>query len=318
MAKKKKRKNRKNSSGVYTIVMFIIAIVLFFIIRVNPSLFENIKLPDINKNENTFTEGEASVHFIDVGQGDSVLIRLPLDNKEGYKNILIDSGEYGNGKKIINYLENSGVYTLDAVFVTHPHSDHMGCMAEIIRHFEVKSFYMPHFPENLTPITSSYESMLDALSEKGLKIKEVGSTDILTEVTSGVSGAKLCVLAPYKINKAEDLNNVSLIMKLYFGNNTFLFTGDAEIEELNTIRGFIGSADVLKVGHHGASNATDELLLAEVRPKYSVISVGKGNDYGHPHEKVLNMLYSIGSAVIRTDQTGSVVIKSNGNEINVN
>ena len=315
MAKKRKYKKKQKSEGAYTIVMFLIAIVLFFILKIDPSLLENIKVPEYNLPEATFTEGEMSVHYIDVGQGDSILIRMPLDEGEKYKNILIDAGESGNGKTIINYLESFGIDTLDAIIVTHPHADHIGSMDDIIRHFNIKSFYMPPFPESLTPITSSYEDMLDELNLKGIKIKEVKSGDVLSSLTEGIACAQLSVLAPQKDAVVSDLNNVSLVIKLQFGNVNFLFTGDAENEEYNSIKGKIGKIDVLKAGHHGASNANGKELIYELMPKYAVISCGKNNDYGHPHDSVLNTFKKIGTEVLRTDLKGTIVIKTDGTKI---
>ena len=315
MAKKRKYKKKQKSEGVYTIVMFLIAIVLFFILKIDPSLLEDLKMPEYNLPEATFTKGEMSVHFIDVGQGDCTLLRLPLDNEEKYKNILIDSGESGNGKKIINYLENLGISTLDALIASHPHSDHIGSMDEIIRRFNIKSFYMPPFPESLTPITSSYEDMLDELNLKGIKIRELKEGDVLNSLTEGIACARLSVLAPKEGAEVSDLNNVSLIMKLQFGEVSFLFTGDAEMEEYESIKGKIGRVDVLKAGHHGASNANGKELLYELRPEYAVISCGKNNDYGHPHNSVLNTFKKIDTEIFRTDLKGTIVIKTDGTKI---
>ena len=312
MAKAKKRKNKKNQKGnIYTIVMFLIAVVLFFIIRLDPEVLKDIKYAlKINMvPESAVTEGEISVHFIDVGQGDCSLIRLPPKDGERYINILIDSGESGNGKKVISYLESLGIRTLDAVIVTHPHSDHMGCMDE------VKSFYTCDFMDSLTPTTASYEDMLDALERKGLKINTVGAGEYLNPLTKDVTGCEIKVIAPFLNNTETDLNNTSLIIRLKYGSTSFLFTGDAEMEEYKYIRGTIGQVSVLKVGHHGAANATDEALAAELCPKIAVISCGENNDYGHPHEKTIKILKTFGAEMRRTDVDGDIVIISDGENL---
>ena len=318
MAKAKKRKYKKKQKGnLYTIVMFLIAVVLFFIIRLEPEVLSNIKYAlKINMvPELAVTEGEISVHFIDVGQGDCSLIRLPPKDGERYINILIDSGESGNGRKVISYLESLGIRTLDAVIVTHPHSDHMGCMDEIIDYFEVKSFYTCDFMDSLTPTTASYEDMLDSIERKGLKINTVGAGEYLNSLTKDVTGCEIKVIAPFLNNTETDLNNTSLIIRLKYGSTSFLFTGDAEMEEYKYIRGTIGQVSVLKVGHHGASNATDEALAAELCPKIAVISCGENNDYGHPHEKTIKILKTFGAEIRRTDLEGDIVIISDGENL---
>ena len=312
MGTKRRRKKNVKQNPVYAAVMLILALVLFFITKLD--------MPESNSGADEpvldAAAGEMQVHYIDVGQGDSELIRLPKD-EGGYINILIDSGENGYGDTVIDYVEALGVNYLDAVIVTHPHSDHMGCMDDVLKHFEVGKFYMCDIPESITPTTRSYEDMLDVLIDKGLKISTVGTGDTLSELTEGVSGAAFKVLGPDIGHNMDDLNNCSLIIKLYFGENTFLFTGDAEMVAYENVKGTIGAVDVLKVGHHGSYNATDEELIEETSPSIAVISCGKDNDYGHPHDSTMKILENAGLEIHRTDLEGSIVVSSDGTELKV-
>ncbi len=248
-------------------------------------------------------DGRLSVHFLDVGQGDSIFIELP----DG-KTMLIDAGEnyYGNG--IISYINECGYEKVDYLAATHPHADHIGSMAYIIRHMDIGEVFMPKVSAN----TKTYENLLEAVSDKGLKIKSAKAGLTIAENDD----YKITVAAPSVID-SENLNNSSAVIKLSYKNNSFLFTGDAEKEELSKIKTDI-SADVLKVGHHGSKTSTYSEFLDKVNPKYAVISVGKNNDYGHPHKNTLKLLSNYGITVFRTDKDKTVVFASDGDEISVN
>lgn len=248
-------------------------------------------------------DGRLSVHFLDVGQGDSIFIELP----DG-KTMLIDAGEnyYGNG--IISYINDCGYSEVDYLAATHPHADHIGSMAYIVRHMDIGEVFMPKVSAN----TKTYENLLEAVSDKGLKIKSAKAGLTIAENDD----YKITVAAPSVID-SENLNNSSAVIKLSYKNNSFLFTGDAEKEELSKIKTDI-SADVLKVGHHGSKTSTYSEFLDKVNPKYAVISVGKNNDYGHPHKNTLKLLSNYGITVFRTDKDKTIVFASDGDEISVN
>lgn len=264
------------------------------------SLLEEI---GISNDSNEVFDGKLSVHFLDVGQGDSIFIELP----DG-KTMLIDAGEnyYGNG--IISYINDCGYSEVDYLAATHPHADHIGSMAYIVRHMDIGEVFMPKVSAN----TKTYENLLEAVSDKGLKIKSAKAGLTIAENDD----YKITVAAPSVID-SENLNNSSAVIKLSYKNNSFLFTGDAEKEELSKIKTDI-SADVLKVGHHGSKTSTYKDFLDAVNPKYAVISVGKNNDYGHPHKNTLKLLSNYGITVFRTDKDKTVVFASNGDKISVN
>lgn len=243
-----------------------------------------------------------NVHFLDVGQGDSIFIELPDE-----KTMLIDAGENYHGEGIKNYIGDCGYSKIDYLIATHPHADHIGSMTYIVRNMDIGSIYMPKAAAN----TKTYENLLESILNKGLKI---------TSAKAGLTIAKdsdytINVVAPVTIDE-DNLNNSSAVIKLTYKDNTFLFMGDAEEKELETITADI-SADVLKVGHHGSNTSTTEDFLNAVNPTYAVISLGEDNSYGHPHKKTLNLLEEFNCKVYRTDIDKTVVFSSDGKTISV-
>ena len=247
-------------------------------------------------------EGELRVSFIDVGQGDSEFIELP--NGE---TLLIDAGTNETGADVVNYIESLGYSSIDYVVGTHPHEDHIGGLDDVIRTFDVESVYMP----KVTADTKTFEDVLDAVDEKGLTINTAKAGVTL------VDGDRLSVkmLAPV-LDEYDNTNDYSAVIKVVYGDTSFLFTGDAEEYAESLITGDV-SADVLKVGHHGSSTSTGEAFLERVSPSYAVISCGLGNSYGHPHIETMEKLGSLGIPVLRTDEMGTVVAESDGTEINI-
>ena len=237
------------------------------------------------------------VHFLDIGQGDSIFIELP--NSE---TMLIDTGEDYYGQGIINYIEGAGHTKIDYLIGTHPHSDHIGSMGYIVRNFEIGSIYMPKVSAN----TYMYESLLKSIKSRKLKVKsgKAGVNILKTEDCSAD------IIAPVRLDE-ENLNNCSIVIRLTYKNTSFLFTGDAEKEEFAAIKADM-QADVLKVAHHGSTTSTTQELLAKINPKYAVISCGKNNDYGHPHQEVLKYLKKAGCTVYRTDRQKTVTFISDG------
>lgn len=255
------------------------------------------------------TEGEALVWYLDVGQGDSGLIQLP----DG-KNILIDAGTRSTADELVDWLKVKGVARLDAVVATHPHEDHIGGMAAVIKAFDIGKIYAPKVADDQTPTTKTYESLLDAVSEKGLKLTQGNAGMTVLEE----NGAKLELLAPNS-TEYEDLNSYSIAAKLTFGKRTFLFTGDAEADSEKEMvqKGYDLKSDVLKCGHHGSSTSTNQSFLTAVAPQYAVISCGVDNDYGHPHQETLEKLEKAGVQVLRTDRQDTVLARTDGESLSV-
>jgi competence protein ComEC len=241
-----------------------------------------------------------SVHIIDVGQGDSILICC-----EG-KDMLIDGGIPQQTATVENYLRSCGVKRLEYVIGTHPHNDHIGGLAGVITNYDIGTIIM----SGATTTTQTYENLLAAISSKKMSITraKVGNRYEL-------GGAEFVILAP--VGTYDDLNNMSVVIKLTYKSKSFLFTGDASEEsEKDMLAGKYNlSADVLKVGHHGSSTATTQAFLDAVKPSFAVISVGQDNSYGLPDTEVTQRIRSAGIKLFRTDTDGTVVFESNGKNI---
>jgi beta-lactamase superfamily II metal-dependent hydrolase len=250
-------------------------------------------------------DNELVVSFLDVGQGDSILIQSDECN------VLIDGGEKGNAEYIEQYLSEHNVETLDYVIGTHPHADHIGSLPTIINDCNVENVILPKTDDSDTPTTKIYESLLTAISDKGLTI-----TPATVGTTYDLGNATLEVLAPNS-DDYSDLNDYSVVTLLTHGDNTFLLTGDAsdnsESEMLEN--GLLEDVDLLKVGHHGSSTASSQEFLDVIQPEYAIISCGEGNKYNHPHEETMERLQGIDATIYRTDVDGTIVATSNGVDI---
>lgn len=250
------------------------------------------------------SEDSLEIHFIDVGQGDAILIMGP--NGE---NLLIDAGTNRNTDDLLSYIQEQGVKSFTAVVATHPHEDHIGGLDKVIDKFEVQNVYMPR----VTHTTKTFEDVLDAIERKGLRIKRITSG-----VRIPISFGDAMFLAPVS-EEYEDLNNYSGVLRLQHGDHAYLFTGDAEMlsenEMLSEHPPELLRAHVLKVGHHGSSSSTSKDFLDAVRPVYGIISLGEDNSYGHPHAEVLERLEDSGVTVLRTDLDGTIILRSDGKEI---
>lgn len=251
--------------------------------------------------------GTLEVYFFDVGQGDSELIRLP-----GGENILIDAGTSSTEDELVGELRSLGAETLDLVVATHPHADHIGGMAAVIDAFDVRQVVMPRISESDTPTTKTYENLLQSIADKGLTITPAEPGDEL--LSSG--GAVLTVLAPNGEDYG-DLNNYSVVLRLTYGEDSFLFTGDAEeaSEEEMLSLDWPLTATVLKCGHHGSETSTSPSFLDAVSPQYAVISCGVDNDYGHPDAVTLEKLEAAGAEVFRTDRQGTILASTDGSGV---
>ena len=242
-----------------------------------------------------------AVHFIDVGQGDSILAE-----SDGHY-MLIDAGENDQAGTVVSYLKAEGVTKLDYVIGTHPHSDHIGGLDKVIDTFPVDKVLLP--PVEHT--TRTFEDVLDSIASRGLKITKPAPGD-----SYDLGNASFTILSPVK-DYGNDLNNWSVGIRLTYGDNSFVMCGDAEnqAEEDIVNSGAMLKADVLKAGHHGSSTSTSDAFLKKVSPSWVVIQCGKGNSYGHPHKETMEKLKKASCQVLRTDEEGTITAFSDGKTI---
>lgn len=245
--------------------------------------------------------GELSVSVIDVGQGDGILVQ------HGGKNMLIDAGDNNKGGVVLGYLKSRGVTHLDYLVATHPHADHIGGMDDVILNMSVDTIIMP----DSVHTTKTFEDLLNAIEARNVKTRRANPGDSYT-----LGGTGFTILSA----GGSDLNNASVIIRLEYGSTAMLFTGDAEakIEQALITQGKPLSADVLKVAHHGSTTSSTDAFIRAVSPEISVISVGAGNSYGHPHSTIVKRLQDHGSKVYRTDESGTIVITTDGKTLSVN
>lgn len=241
------------------------------------------------------------VSYIDVGQGDATLI------SKGDFHMLIDAGNNSKGKTVVQYLKNAGVKKLDILVGTHPDSDHVGGLDDVIRSIPVETVYMPEAKK----MTKTYQDVLNALKsrKKKAQMPKIGKEYTYDE------NLVIRFLSPGKNYK--DANNHSLVVQAAYGKNRFLFMGDAEEEAEKDIlkKGYDIQCDVLKLGHHGSYTATGDAFLKKADPVYGIISCGKENSYGHPHAEVLARLEDEDVQVYRTDKMGTVRAVSDGKNV---
>lgn len=243
-----------------------------------------------------------SIHTIDVGQGDSILIQTPSS-----KNILIDGGDDNSHHIISSYLKKQNVENIDYIIATHFDSDHIGGLDNIIDKFNVSNIYAPNYESD----TVSYQNLINSCLNKNLNLQCLSSGDFIN-IEDNIN---LAVLAPSYIQEENNLN--SIVFRLDYKNKSFLFTGDAEANnELNIINSYeLNDIDFLKVGHHGSSSSTTSEFVEEVSPDIAVISCGYKNQYGHPHKSTLDTLEKNNVLTYRTDILGNIVFYSDGDTI---
>lgn len=295
---------RINKKLIYTIVVIVLAFISYFGLD-NYDKFFNEEYPW--ESSRVDTTDMINVHYIDVGQGDCTLVVC------GGETLLIDAGENGHEQQIINYLNSVGVKKLDYVVATHQHSDHIGGIPEVLENFGANNIIMPRLTEAQTPTNSTYTAFLKAIQKSGAKVI---SSKVGAEYTLG--GATFKIFGPVT-NDAEDINNMSVVVKVTYGENMFLFTGDAETEEEKEVieTGANLDCDVFHAGHHGSYTSSSKDFLNAVTPEICIISCGADNDYGHPHDAALKRIKKHTQDIYRTDICGSIVITGDGSTLSV-
>lgn len=250
---------------------------------------------EINLEENI------AIHYIDVGQADSILIQ------QGDESLLIDAGNNDDSDLVVDYIKKQGIKKLDYVVGTHPHEDHIGGLDAVINKYTIGKVIMP----KVTSKTKTFKDVIAAIKAKDLKITTAKVGDKFN-----VGSAQCQILAPNS-SKYDNLNDYSVTIGITYGDSSYLFTGDAEVKSEKEIikNGLLQHFDVLKVGHHGSKSSSCTKFLDIVKPKYAIISCGKDNDYGHPNKETLDKLNERGIQILRTDEIGTIILHSDGKEI---
>lgn len=310
------RKGNKKSSLLEIIIgLGLLALIIFAGSRLDSSIINDFLNIESNSLENvetipgqnttpTAVDGNLVIDYIDVGQGDSILIR------QGEHAMLIDGGTSESKDTILNFLEDENVDHLDYIVGTHPHEDHIGSLDDVVTAIDFDTILFP----KVTTTTKTFENLVLAVQNKGKKFK----TPVVGEKYS-LGGARFIILAPNSASY-QSLNNYSIVIKMTYGTNTFMFTGDAETlsEKEILALGYDLSADVLKLGHHGATTSTSQKFLDAVNPKYAIISCGKNNTYKHPTKTTMDKMVKMQIDVYRTDEQGTIELVSNGETITFN
>lgn len=303
------KKNRRAVYGLIVILLIIIITIFGDKIKADSinDLINQVASNEVTQNtvqdsniieDSMAIEGKnVVIRYLDVGQADSILIQ-----SDG-KNMLIDAGTNDMGKTVVEDLKEYNVQRIDYLIGTHPHEDHIGGMDDVINNFEIDSIYMPKVQNN----TKTFEDVLDAISNNGLKITspEVGYKFML--------GNAICEIMSCGTGSSEEINDLnlsSIVIRMTYGEQSFLFMGDAE-EENEKMRSW-PQTNVLKVGHHGSNSSTSQEFLNQVKPQIAIIPVGKENKYGHPKQTTVDKLNNMQVEMYRTDEKGTITITCDG------
>ncbi|MFI2132764.1 MBL fold metallo-hydrolase [Lysinibacillus fusiformis] len=246
---------------------------------------------------------EMRVHFIDVGQGDSILIESPNG-----KTMLIDGGVKGAGQQVVSYLKELGVNKLDLVVATHPDADHIGGLIPVLQTIPIEQFY----DSGKVHTSQTFEEMLMAIDQKNIPYYVPKTGDLIEfdkDVTVKVLNAN---------EHATDNNDASIVLKVVYGNVSFLLTGDAGIALEKEMMQNDVTATILKAGHHGSNTSSSEEFIRAVKPEVTILSYGEDNKYGHPHAEVVDRLQAMGSNIYATAESGMIIVATDGVNYTVN
>ena len=304
---RRKRKRKKNIS--ITLFLMLLAFLYgFYFNEINKTFalmydeYGNALLKDSKEEKEQLVDNDNTlkIYYLDVCQADSILI----DSNNEY--MLIDGGNNNDGPLLVKYFQELGIKDIKYIVGTHPHEDHIGGIDEVINNFNINQIFIP----DAITTTKTFEDLLDSIERKNLTftVPTINNTYTLGETTIKII---------YTGTDTSDLNNSSIIIKLTYKKTSYLFTGDAtNITEKKILNKDIKS-DVLKIGHHGSKYSSTENFIKKVNPKYAIISVGKGNKYGHPNIETINLLNKYNIKTYRTDELGTILLTSDGNNIEI-
>ena len=274
---------------------------LIVILIVSYQLIINYEIKD-NKPKNTINKPTEvypfQMYFIDVGEADCILIKY----NDEYT--LVDAGNNKDGKKIVKYLKDLGIEHFEYVIGTHAHEDHIGGMDDIIKNFSIDHYYMPKTEVDMI----TYTEIKDELNKKGIKYET-------PKIDKSFKMSQVQFKVLWIDDNKEDINATSIVLKVTYQNTSYLLMADATTDVEHQILEKDLKSDLIKVAHHGSNHSSSAVFLKKVNPKYAIISVGTPNDYGFPKQVTLEKLEKLNTLVLRTDELGTIIASSDGNNI---
>ena len=292
--------NKKAKYNFLKKLLIIIVVVCYYYINNNQESFSKKEEQKIEEKEYVKVSTDLRIHFIDVGQADSILIK----NKD--YSMLIDAGNNADGPLLVKYLKEQNISKIDYLIGTHPHEDHIGGLDDIINNFSIQNVYLPE----VMTTTKTFEDVLDSIENNNLEITIpiIGDKFTLGELNFEVI---------YTGTEERDLNKSSIVLKMNFGNHSYLFTGDTTEEVEKTILDKGLNIDILKVAHHGSKYSTCDEFLKIATPSHAIISVGEYNSYNHPEPETLTRLKQYTNNIYMTKDLGTIILTSDGTNIKV-
>lgn len=307
----KNTKDIKKLNKVIKSIIFIIVIAIFsYFFDINYS-----KIADLFQNPYQKSENELLIHFVDVGQGDCIILQLPDD-----KNMIIDGGPINARQKVLDFIDSYNIDVFDYLMLTHTDGDHTGSLDDVINNTIVKKIYMPNVSTEVID-TNVYKDFIEAVKNENLKEEDIIYTKTGDSITG--NGYEIVFFTPlplmYEDAQKGNTNTISPIIILYYGGKSVMFTGDATedteeifldvINENDYLKNKNVDVDILKVAHHGSKSSSIQDFLDTVKPEISVISVGRNNSYNHPATETIERLKGYSDTILRTDIAGDISIK---------
>ena len=301
-----KRKRKEKITIIIALVLFIFSLIMSFLDKNDIFTWNDLNNATGTLNGPVNPDSNFSIYYLDVGQGDCTII------KSDDSVMMIDTSTKNHSLDIQEALMSLSIDKIDYLVITHQHDDHMGSAKDIIDKYEVKNIIMPKLSEINMVTTTSYENLLKSIANK--KINAIPAT---VGEYFWLGDATVQILSPSK--QDEDLNNMSIVLKVVYGETKFIFQGDAEktVEKQLLNSDFDLDADIIKLGHHGSNTSSTDKYLKAVNPKYAIISCGADNSYGHPHDEVIERLKKNNIGFYVTAQTGDITVTSDGKNIDI-
>ena len=293
-------------------IALIILVCVFLVFSVIKTYFPKVGLSSwkndinlvLNGKPNVAENKDLCVYFADVGQADCILIKTPDGN------VIIDTGKSADAENTFRYILRHNIDKARYLVITHPHEDHYGGAARILDFVDVENIIMPQIPKSLYPDDDGFDYLVDKINRMNIPVYAARAGD-----TYSLGKAVFTVLSPAK--DFDNLNDMSAVIRLDYGNTSFLFTGDAEksVERYLVRHKANLKCDVLKISHHGSSTASTGEFLRAADPLLAVISSGLKNEYGHPADDVLYRLKKQSIDYLRPDLNGNIIIGSDGEKL---